>query len=738
MKFKWIQGKRNEKNITLGIRKEFIFYSQTKLLIAAIQVYRLFIDNKFVGYGPARTALGNVRIDEYIVSPGKHIISVEIASYRINTYYLINEPPFIGIQAINDTQSFDIDDFSAYLLNDRVKVVQRYSYQRDFIEIYHQSQCRSCFYSGESVKYPEVKLAEVKGSNIINRNVSYVPLENYSDIQLIEKGTFSYDPTLPVWDDRCLYTSKIFLGYDYSLVKEKPTDYCSRLVYTARNIVKLKANNYFLYEFKESKTGFINIELIVEKKATFYILWDELIHFEQESSRYLNGARNINFSRQDCSQVIKYTLRKGHYNLLSFEPYLVKYLKILVCVGTINVQNIGFILYENSDVKLEYKVEEPKIGAIIDACLNTFKENAVDVLTDCPSRERAGWLCDSYFSGQAEFILTGTNKVERNFLENYAISQQIKQLPKGMIPMCYPADHYNNEFIPNWSMWYILELYNYYLRNDDKELLNMSIPKVVGLLKYFKKFENEFGLLENLESWVFVEWSKANDPEFLKGVSFPTNMTYAKVLEVASIMLNKPKLLVKSKALKKVINRLSYNGQFYVDNAVRIDGKLTPTKNITETCQYYALFFKTPNGTNYKKLFTLMKDSFGPNRKEAYKNVYKSNAFIGNYLRLQVLFENHEADKIYSELIDYLFYMANRTQTLWEHDSAHASCCHGFASYAIKWIIYCYTGITNIYLDGHFDIDDKVIKKDIHLKIPNAGHTLYINVENGILFSNYN
>ena len=28
---------------------------------------------------------------------------------------------------------------------------------------------------------------------------------------------------------------------------------------------------------------------------------------------------------------------------------------------------------------------------------------------DCPSRERAGWLCDSYFTAKTEYVLTGTN-----------------------------------------------------------------------------------------------------------------------------------------------------------------------------------------------------------------------------------------------------------------------------------------------------------------------------------------
>ena len=53
-------------------------------------------------------------------------------------------------------------------------------------------------------------------------------------------------------------------------------------------------------------------------------------------------------------------------------------------------------------------------------------------------------------------------------------------------------------------------------------------PRVLRLLDYFKPFENEDGLLEKLQSWVFVEWSAAND--FVQDVNYPSNMLYAGTL----------------------------------------------------------------------------------------------------------------------------------------------------------------------------------------------------------------
>lgn len=95
-----------------------------------------------------------------------------------------------------------------------------------------------------------------------------------------------------------------------------------------------------------------------------------------------------------------------------------------------------------------------------------------------------------------------------------------------MLPMCYPADHYDGVFIPNWAMWFVLELGEYAERTSDPGACCAGAGKDYALLTDFRRFENELGLLEKLESWVFLEWSKSND--LVQDVSFPSNMLYAK------------------------------------------------------------------------------------------------------------------------------------------------------------------------------------------------------------------
>lgn len=68
-------------------------------------------------------------------------------------------------------------------------------------------------------------------------------------------------------------------------------------------------------------------------------------------------------------------------------------------------------------------------------------------------------------------------------------------------------------------MWFIVELKDFLARTGDREFVEQCRDKVYGIIRFLDCYLNEYGLLENLESWVFLEWSKAN--EFGRRREFP-------------------------------------------------------------------------------------------------------------------------------------------------------------------------------------------------------------------------
>ena len=47
---------------------------------------------------------------------------------------------------------------------------------------------------------------------------------------------------------------------------------------------------------------------------------------------------------------------------------------------------------------------------------------------------------------------------------------------------------------------------------------------------------------------------------------------------------------------------MSFGGKFFHDQALRTDGRLAMNEHISETCQYYALYFGTADTDKYSEL----------------------------------------------------------------------------------------------------------------------------------------
>lgn len=691
------QDFQNQMNVSLFFVVEVHLETKGFLWITGNNGYRIYQKDNIIGYGPARAAHQCYRIDRFKLKPGFNRLVIELSAYGCNSYYYLNTTPFLQAEITCDdiVVAYTGENFTCYQNTTRYQKVTRFSYQRTFAEAYHFKEDLSLFLLGKSQPFSKVATQPVvEEVTYLPRRVAYPTLKSVPFIY-VESGTITTDSTLPIYDDRYMHLSELGI-FDKTIWEIDANKTISQLKYNVETQSKnrvLSEKTFATYKYFSSKTGFIRWAFTCHEDAIVHIIFDEI-------NLATPPEVQISFSRNTTHNILSYELKAGAHSHISFEPYTAQFIRVIVIKGSITIRNIGMMLFENPEVRIfKYSFSHRKIQKIMDAAVTTFAQNAVDILTDCPSRERAGWLCDSYFTSQAERFFTGDNKVERNFLENYALAKPYPTLPNGMIPMCYPGEFPDGNFIPNWAMFYALELDNLASRTRDKSISNISKDKIEGLLTYFSAYENEIGLLENLQGWIFVEWSKANDNEYIQGVNTPSNMLYAAFLEAASHILECHDYAIKADKIRSNIKKLAYNGMFFVDNLLRDkDGTLTQTTHISEVCQYYAFYFKVASQKEYPELYQTLLTAFGPHRddKNTYANVAKANVFIGNYLRLAILHAHHEYEQVLNETVDYFYGMAIRTGTLWEHDSPHASLNHGFASYIAILITYCLCGIDTI------------------------------------------
>ncbi len=679
---------------------------ESEIRITASSFYRVFHAGKFIAYGPSRDAHGYFRIDR-IPLQGQGPLIIEVAGYHCNSFYALNQTPFCLFETF-DADGHSIEGSSketkGYRNETRLQKVTRFSYQRAFSESYEFDPRYPLFLKTGDCPYQKVGLCELPLPNLDRRIVHDLCFPR-TTFRKIEEGVASLDASLPIYQDRYQTTEylKIFPKDEWEI---DANAVASQLSYRLAKVGDaLRPGTFFTYALPSSLTGFFELVLDVQEDALLYLLFDEV----NVPSPTQPGMVGISFYRNTTHNCITYSLKKGHYRLLSFEPYTAHFARLVCLGGAIKVSSFRLVRYENPDAyRIHYSFENKKIERVFASAVSTFAQNAVDLLTDCPSRERAGWLCDSFFSGQVEPLLTGFNLEEEAFLDAYAKCKK-DDLPEGMIPMCYPADFPSKEYIPNWSLWYILELERFKKRNGDVPLIAASRKNIEGILSYFKKLENDDGMLENLQGWVFVEWSKANDPEFIAGVNAPSNMLYAAALIAASSLLGDPSLKAKGEALKAAIKKMFFRGDFFVDNAIRDEAGPPPLpENMSETCQYYALYFGVASLEDDPAFAKRMMESFGEYRddKAVYPMVYKSNLLMGIMMRLEWLNRLGKHKEVFAETIDYFDKMATLTGTLWEHDDVNASLNHCFASYVVHFLLEANFGL--LYIDE--------ANKEIHLK----------------------
>ncbi len=703
----WPKDRETEKNLFVGFHASFDGEPDTRvtLRVTGSTLYRVFVNGEFLCHGPARACPAYFRVDELditsLTKAGANDVAIEVAGYNANSYYLLDQPAFVRAEILRGDDVLaatgaDGKDFEAHVITERVQKVQRYSFQRPFIEVYRLGPDWDAWRTGGATPDPQVACAVQPDHPLLPRRVSYPAYTQFPPQLQVAEGTVETGVAPEhLWKDRSLVNIgpklkgypenelDMVLSTELQQMRSHETDH-ERIVYGPETKATIDPGSYRIFSLGTNRSGFLGATVECTKPTRFYMTFDEILS---------NG--DVDFKRLGCVNCVLYELKPGTYNLESFEPYTAQYVKLMALDGACTVSNVHMREYVNPDTwGAHFAASDDRLNILFEAGRETFVQNAVDIFMDCPSRERAGWLGDSLFTARTAYDLCGTTVVEKNFFENFMLPDDFEYLPKGMLPMCYPADHNDGVYIPNWAMWFVIQLNEYLDRTNDRTMIDALKPRVLALLKYFEPYRNGDGLLEKLDSWVFVEWSEAN--KFVQDVNYPTNMLYAAVLDTVGGLYDMPELRAESERLRQVIRDQSYDGEFFVDNAVRTDGKLEVTRNRSEICQYYAFFFDVATPETYPDLWNKLCTQFGPGRKQtkAYPEVHFANSFMGNMLRFEVLSRYGKGAEILPESIDYLLYMAERTGTLWENDTEAASCDHGFASHIVHTL---YRDVLGVY-----------------------------------------
>ena len=402
-----------------------------RLKITASCKYRVYLNDELIGYGPAAAAHNYFRIDSWDVS-GKvkfdhNVLYIEVADYNSNSFYTLDQESFVQAELLEDGEVIaatgQSGQFNCRVVTERLRRVQKFSFQRPFIEYYRLDVS----YVDRRRKGVISDLTDVDIQDDKRYLLRRISSPKFKQVMptVLSSGSIEYaDTPDELWRDRSLVNiGPEQKGFPINQLEKVVSDDLQRLRYqqdshpveSSGEGYSLRCGQYLTLKFDKNRTGFISVKVCCPEPTHIVIMFDEVL---------IKG--DIDFKRMQTVNAVNYELGPGTYKLDSFEPYVMQYAKVILLKGRCRLQDIFLTEYANPiDIPKSLSSRKDVLSRIKVAAYETLRQNTMDNFMDCPSRERAGWLCDSFFTARVLQHVTGNTSLEKNFIENFILPESI-------------------------------------------------------------------------------------------------------------------------------------------------------------------------------------------------------------------------------------------------------------------------------------------------------------------------
>lgn len=699
----WGENLTYQYNQILGFRTDFNLdsLSEFKIALAARTYYRIYINGEMLGNGPARTAKGYCRVDEYKMKASGNVkLAVEIVAIDKPQKYSNDNTmePGMLIMEISIPKadgSWEViaatgnNNFKYKELLHRKSMAELMSHSRGIVEYYQLKEQSLAWVTEDTCNYKNpITLSEF--IHYLNRLAPYpdyhlIPVDTLVKSKemistpKMEAGIVSMLAKMinPEWYDMlsekdrfidqlfCEKEGPIFRGYKRFIDNKKKKHI---------EILDRDHDLAFVFSIPKSELGFIHFNIEVESDIILDLI----------NTDHLNKKGEV----QANTYATRYALEKGSYSLTTFEPRLTRYIKVIIRgKGKVVFSYPEIIDYSYPDPKdIYFESSDGELNLIYEGSRRTLRLNTLDIFMDCPERERGGWLCDSQFTAWAAWQLFGDLSVETDFIENFMLTNP-EDYKDGFFPEVYPGvkKERKSPGIKSWSFWLLTQLWDYYQRSGDREFIDKCFPRIEIFLDSLTNYIGESGFFENFET-LFVDWSLSNEKFSLYPISIPVNSLIVHVYELMSGLYGVRRWADLAGKVRKLIEGIKPSYGLESDGYSYEAGQFTPNGCLTEAG--IALKLWSGFGREEEEQVKGFVDSMGTCPKLIPDpNIGRANLFIGLMIRFDVLAKLGKINTLVRELKDvYLPQLLQGSGTLYENINDESG-CHGFNGMAGAFIV---------------------------------------------------
>ncbi len=444
------------KNLHMLVRKNFNCNEATKrayLDITADDYYKLYINGRYVGQGPAPSYYfhynyNRIDIAEFL-KKGENTIAVHI-------YYqgLLNR--------VWNSADYRQGMVAELFVNDKLHLV-----------------------SDSTWKYTHAK--EFTGGDTVGYDTQF--LENI-DNRLKEVGwkETGYDDSM--WKPAC-----VNICDDHKLILQSTPPL--QVYEIAPVSIKNLSKGHYLIDFGHELAGQFKMEAEGLAGQSIEIRCGE--ELSEKSEFHVRHEMRCNCNYRET------WILSGGKDVLEFYDYKAfRYVEVIAPDGGPKPEGFAAVVrhYPLDEKSMcTFVSSDNLLNNIWSICKNGIRYGVQEGFLDCPSREKGQYLCDATITSKSHSYISGDLRLYRKMLGDFARSSFICPGLMGVSPGSYMQE------VADSSLQLPLQLLNYYMFSGDFEFLNEMYPIIERMVTYFKKFERPDGLLENVnEKWNMTDW----------------------------------------------------------------------------------------------------------------------------------------------------------------------------------------------------------------------------------------
>ncbi len=193
------------------------------------------------------------------------------------------------------------------------------------------------------------------------------------------------------------------------------------------------------------------------------------------------------------------------YTTLWFRTF--RYLQLKITTGndplTIHSLDPIFTAYPFEE-KAWFESDNDLLNKIWETGWRTSRLCANEIFYDCPYYEQMQYVGDTRIQALISLYVSGDDRLMRKAIDDFYNSMT----PEGLTLSRYPSEP--RQIIPTYSLFWISMIHDYLWHKPDYMFASKYLVSIQHILRWFEnRIDAESGMLGPIEYWPFVDWASA-------------------------------------------------------------------------------------------------------------------------------------------------------------------------------------------------------------------------------------